>query len=151
MALGGPIMSAALSIESEVTSSQVPATATTIFPSIEIAKVAAPAHVSPVNGFVGHCFVRICLWADLLASWTRRSHLPGRPLKSAFRIFGGLPSKMKIAPPADSNSVRTVPTDFLSLMRRCRLRRRRGEIYLRDLARSLRSREVSRVRLKTEA
>jgi hypothetical protein len=28
----------------------------------------------PVNGFVGRCFIRICLWADLVSSWKRRSY-----------------------------------------------------------------------------
>ena len=28
----------------------------------------------PVNGFVGRCFIRVCLWADLVVSWKRRSY-----------------------------------------------------------------------------
>ena len=28
----------------------------------------------PVNGLVGRCFIRVCLWAELLVSWKRRSY-----------------------------------------------------------------------------
>jgi hypothetical protein len=28
----------------------------------------------PVNGFVGRCFIRVCLWADLVSSWKHRSY-----------------------------------------------------------------------------
>lgn len=28
----------------------------------------------PINGMVGHCFMRVCMLVDLFASWTRRSH-----------------------------------------------------------------------------
>jgi hypothetical protein len=29
----------------------------------------------PITGVVGHCFVWLCMWADFLASWLRRSQL----------------------------------------------------------------------------
>jgi len=52
--------------------------------AIQLAKVADPAAhflpmnptFSPVNGLVGRCFIRMCLWVDLVTSWSRRN----RPL-----------------------------------------------------------------------
>jgi hypothetical protein len=52
--------------------------------AIQLARVADPAAhflpmdptFSPVNGLVGRCFIRMCLWVDLVTSWSRRN----RPL-----------------------------------------------------------------------
>jgi hypothetical protein len=35
-----------------------------------------PNLYSPINGVVGHTFIRLCLWFDLLSSWKKRSHAP---------------------------------------------------------------------------
>ena len=45
----------------------------------EPVKVALPPNpklYSPINGVVGHTFIRLCLWFDLLSSWKKRSHTP---------------------------------------------------------------------------
>lgn len=31
---------------------------------------------SPISGVVGHTFIRLCLWFDLLSSWKKRGHAP---------------------------------------------------------------------------
>ena len=31
---------------------------------------------SPINGVVGHTFIRLCLWVDLLSSWKKRNYVP---------------------------------------------------------------------------
>lgn len=31
---------------------------------------------SPINGVVGHTFIRLCLWVDLLSSWKKRNSVP---------------------------------------------------------------------------
>jgi hypothetical protein len=28
----------------------------------------------PAPGLVGRCFLRVCLWVDVMTSWSRRSH-----------------------------------------------------------------------------
>ena len=30
----------------------------------------------PVADFVGRCFLRLCMWVDLFAPWTRKDHAP---------------------------------------------------------------------------
>jgi hypothetical protein len=45
----------------------------------EPVKVALPTNPKlyrPINGVIGHTFVRLCLWFDLLSSWKRRSYTP---------------------------------------------------------------------------
>lgn len=45
----------------------------------EPVKVALPTNpklYSPINGVVGHTFIRLCLWFDLLSSWKKRSYAP---------------------------------------------------------------------------
>jgi hypothetical protein len=38
-------------------------------------KTTNPSLYSPVSGVVGYCFIRMCLWVDLLVSWKRRAYV----------------------------------------------------------------------------
>ncbi len=66
---------------SEANASPVLAATNTAVPAIQLAKVAEPAahflplntNFSPVNGLVGRCFIRMCLWVDLVTAWSRRN------------------------------------------------------------------------------
>ena len=80
-------MSAALSVAPELPSSSKLATFSTSTSSrtarLEVAdregKAASPADHnlhSPINGVVGHTFIRLCLWLDLLSSWKQRTNAP---------------------------------------------------------------------------
>lgn len=45
----------------------------------ESAWVAPPTNpnlYSPIRGFIGHTFIRLCLWFDLLSSWRKRNYTP---------------------------------------------------------------------------
>jgi hypothetical protein len=73
-----------MSTTSSVSSSSDPVKIKNISPSIQVpvqvkTKVVSFSSVkenqhSPVNGFVGRCFIRVCLWADLVTSWKHRSY-----------------------------------------------------------------------------
>ena len=52
--------------------SELPHTASTL----NVAHAAAGDLGYPVADFVGRCFLRLCLWVDLFAPWTRRDHAP---------------------------------------------------------------------------
>lgn len=83
----GVRMSAALSVPPELPSSSKLATFSTSTSSrtarLDVAggkgKAASPADpnlYSPINGVVGHTFIRLCLWVDLLSSWKKRNSVP---------------------------------------------------------------------------
>src|ERR1700686_157735 len=102
-------MSVSSAAEENVTSSPVLATANTVLSSIQFAKGAAPdvcflpfdSYASrPVNGVVGHCFVRVCLWVDLLASWRRSHALPAWPGTAASRSVTVPDAEMRALPAA---------------------------------------------------
>src|SRR4051812_37331351 len=44
--------------------------------AVKVALQTNPKLYSPINGVVGHTFIRLCLWFDLLSSWKRRSYAP---------------------------------------------------------------------------
>jgi hypothetical protein len=81
----GVRMSAILSAQPELPSSS---SLTTISPvtairtaklekasaSVKVALTANQNLYSPINGVVGHTFIRLCLWFDLVSSWKKRSH-----------------------------------------------------------------------------
>jgi hypothetical protein len=84
---GGSAMSAQYSSEGE--SLPVVATTNTALSSLQVQNLELPdsavnflnspiAKVNrPVAGLVGRCFLQVCLWVDLVASWSRRiQHLP---------------------------------------------------------------------------
>lgn len=83
----GVRMSASLSVPPELPSSSKLATFSTSTSSrtarLDVAggevKAASPADQnlhSPINGVVGHTFIRLCLWVDLLSSWKKRNYAP---------------------------------------------------------------------------
>ena len=39
-------------------------------------RTAKPKVYSPISGVVGHSFIRLCLWFDLLSSWKKQSYAP---------------------------------------------------------------------------
>jgi hypothetical protein len=43
---------------------------------VKVAPPTNPKLYSPINGVVGHTFIRLCLWFDLLSSWKKRSYAP---------------------------------------------------------------------------
>jgi hypothetical protein len=83
----GVRMSAALSAQPELPSSSnlptlspEPAIRTVNLVSAgQSVKVTLPTNrnlYSPINGVVGHTFIRLCLWFDMLSSWKKRSYAP---------------------------------------------------------------------------
>ncbi|SRR5712691_10935414 len=52
--------------------SELPHTASTL----KVAHGAAGDLGYPVADFVGRCFLRLCMWVDLFAPWTRKDHAP---------------------------------------------------------------------------
>ena len=73
--------------------SELPHTASTL----KVAHGTAGDLGYPVADFVGRCFLRLCMWVDLFAPWTRRDHAPaefpdnvlcGRIVTKAFQNGG---------------------------------------------------------------
>jgi len=65
-------MSTVLSVQPELASpSNLPA----LSPVAPI-RSAKPKVYSPISGVVGHSFIRLCLWFDLLSSWKKQSYTP---------------------------------------------------------------------------
>lgn len=50
------------------------ATLATTNPNLSFGSAALTDVQYPVTGVVGRCFVRVCLLAELMTSWTRRNH-----------------------------------------------------------------------------
>jgi hypothetical protein len=47
----------------------------------------------PVTDFVGSCFLRVCLWVDILTSWTRKNQtLPEFPENLRFKPVAKTPA-----------------------------------------------------------
>ena len=44
--------------------------------SVKVTLPTNPNLYSPINGVVGHTFIRLCLWFDLLSSWKKQSYIP---------------------------------------------------------------------------
>ncbi len=80
----------AMSATSFIPSSSDLANANSNPPSIQVpvdigeaAKIALTANPTtihanlsrPVSGVIGHCFIRFCLWVDLVTSWKRRTYV----------------------------------------------------------------------------
>lgn len=64
-------MSAALTNQLEV-----PSSSTTTLNPVSSIQTANPALYSPISGLVGHTFIRLCLWFDLLSSWKKQKYAP---------------------------------------------------------------------------
>jgi hypothetical protein len=104
-------MSADLSAESELLSSSNLSTLTPVT-SIRIEKlenggelvgVGLPTNAdlhSPIHGVVGHTFIRLCLWFELLSSWKKRNY--ARPADS-FVNFPVSEIKTEVDPHAAAN------------------------------------------------
>lgn len=62
--------------------------------------VAPPANsnfYSPISGLVGHAFIRLCLWFDLLSSWKKRTY--ARP-SDGFLNFADSEMETEVVPHA---------------------------------------------------
>jgi hypothetical protein len=44
--------------------------------SVKVGLPTNPKLYSPINGVVGHTFIRLCLWFDLLSSWKKQNYAP---------------------------------------------------------------------------
>ena len=42
--------------------------------TVSMASPAKPNLYSPISGLVGHTFIRLCLWFDLVSSWKKRTY-----------------------------------------------------------------------------
>ncbi|HZQ18704.1 MAG TPA: hypothetical protein VFA90_08280 [Terriglobales bacterium] len=51
-------------------------------PNLSFGSAALTGVQYPVSGVVGRCFLRVCLLAELMTSWTRRGHPYQPPLAS---------------------------------------------------------------------
>jgi hypothetical protein len=59
----------------------------------------------PVTDFVGSCFLRLCLWVDLITSWTRRKQgLPEFPENLRFSPIAKVPATTDAATTAEALS-----------------------------------------------
>jgi hypothetical protein len=65
-------MSTALSVQPELPSSPNLSALGAVSPS----RTAKPKVYSPISGVVGHTFIRLCLWFDLLSSWKKQNYAP---------------------------------------------------------------------------
>jgi hypothetical protein len=68
--------------------------------SVKVALPRNPNLCSPINGVVGHTFIRLCLWFDLLSSWKKRSHTP--PV-DGFLKFAASEVETEVVPHAAAN------------------------------------------------
>jgi hypothetical protein len=64
-------MSAALPDQPQLPSSGM----STLSPVTSI-RTSNPRLYSPISGAVGHTFIRLCLWFDLLSSWKKQNYAP---------------------------------------------------------------------------
>lgn len=66
----------------------------------ELVGVGLPANpnlYSPIHGVVGHTFIRLCLWFELLSSWKNRNY--ARPV-DGFVNFAASEIKTEVVPHA---------------------------------------------------
>lgn len=89
-------MSAALSVQPELPSLPKP---TTLAPVTSI-RTANPRLYSPISGLVGHTFIRLCLWFDLLSSWKKRNYTPQ---VDGFLNFAASEMETEVVPQATAN------------------------------------------------
>ena len=97
-------MSAALSTQPELPSSTIPTKIATLSPITSIRsanpKLSRPITSSPINGVVGHTFIRLCLWFDLLSSWKKQSYTPPT---DGFLNFGAREAQNEAVPHPAAN------------------------------------------------
>jgi hypothetical protein len=63
-------------------------------------KLSRPITSSPINGVVGHTFIRLCLWFDLLSSWKKQSYTPPT---DGFLNFGAREAQNEAVPHPAAN------------------------------------------------